>query len=179
VVGLGGVFETRTIASFDECPAEFDVVVNCTGLGSRQLTDDTDLHAERVQVVNIRQNGFQGVVIDDEGPHKRVCIVGHDGYIKLGAVFDGDVEDLTVSDDATADILARCNAVVPGLNATAEDIIGVVRAHRPERSRTRVELVTTPDGRALVHCYGHDGMGYILSWGLAQWIADQIGALAK
>lgn len=179
VVALGGVFETRTIESFDDCPQEFEAILNCTGLGSRTLTGDTDLHAERVQVVKIRQSGFDDVVIDDDGPHKRACVVPHSDYIKLGAVFDGDIEDTTVSESATADILARCNATVPGLNARSEDVISVVRVHRPERSRTRVELVQLDDGRLLVNCYGHDGMGYILSWGIAQWIARQIAETLK
>lgn len=177
IATAGGAFQVRELASFADVPAEFDAVVNCTGLGARKLTGDTALTPERVQVVKVKANGFDKVVIGDEGPHARACVVPHGDYIKLGGVFDGAVESLEIDDALTADIIRRCNAMVPGLNVRIEDVIEAQRGHRPERPPTwlpRVEADTLPDGRTLFHNYGHDGMGYLLSTAIAADIAEAL-----
>jgi D-amino-acid oxidase len=173
VVTAGGVIEKRSVSSLSEAPAAYDVIVNCSGLAARELAADPAVYADRVQVITIKANGFNRVVIDDEGPNKRACVVPHASYIKLGAVFDGRNETLETDDAHTQDILDRCNRMVPELQARREDILSVVRALRPEREGwlPRVEKTTLPDGRTLVHNYGHDGMGFILSHGIADEIA--------
>jgi len=167
VVAAGGRFAQREVKQLTDCPAEFAAVVNCTSLGSRQLAGDSKLFAVRVQVVKIKPNGFDRVVIDDEGPNKRACIVPHADYIKLGGVFDEGDESLAVDGAATRDILARCGRMVPGFKADLSDILSVTRALRPERPTVRVELDRLPDSRPIIHNYGLDGMGYILSYGIA------------
>lgn len=171
VVIAGGRIEQRTISSLNDCPMAFDAIINCAGMGARQLASDDGVVPERVQVVTIKSNGFDKVVIDDEGPNKRACIVPHADYIKLGAVFDGANESLEVDDAATQEIIERCCKMVPGFNASLADVIDVARAIRPERSLPRVETDRLSDGRLLIHNYGHDGMGYILSHGIASEIA--------
>jgi D-amino-acid oxidase len=172
----GGTIKQCKVTSFDRIPAQFDVVVNCAGLGSRVLANDTTLFGERVQVVMIKPNGIDRVIIDDEGPNQRSCIVPHAGYVKLGAVFDGDKESLAVDRSLVPDILARCARIAPGYKFSANDVLGVVRAHRPERSLTRVEQEKLVDGRVIIHNYGHDGMGYILSHGIACEIVGYLNA---
>jgi D-amino-acid oxidase len=163
----GGVFEQKFVQQLSDVSSEFQVIVNCTGLGSRELVGDTDLHSERVQVLKIKPNGVTDVVIDDEGVHKRSCIVPHGNYVKIGGVFDGAAQGSEVDPQATADILERARLVMPGFTFEASDVISVTRAYRPERSLTRVEKEQLADGRLVVHNYGHDGMGYILSHGIA------------
>ncbi len=177
ITTAGGKFETQTLTSFDDCSADYDVLINCSGLGARKLASDRTLFPERVQVVKIKQTGFQHVVIDDEGPQKRACVVPHADYIKLGAVFDMGDEALDVDPVNTQDILDRCNRMVPDLNAKLSDVISVSRALRPERPLTRVEVETLEDGRTVIHNYGHDGMGYILSCGISGEIVNYVAAL--
>lgn len=174
VVALGGNFVRKTVASLSEASADFEVVVNCTSLGSRELAADAGVYPQRMQVVTVKGNGFSRVVIDDEGPNQRACIVPHGNYIKLGAVFDMNGESLEVDNDLVADIIKRCNAMAPDLNVSEADVLSVVRALRPERSMPRVEKDTLADGRTLIHNYGHDGMGYILSHGIAAEIASYL-----
>lgn len=177
VVVSGGNFSQKHVNQLSDCPDEYRVIVNCTGLGARRLVRDEGLFPERVQVVKVKSNGFDRVVIDDEGPNKRACIVPHADYIRLGAVFDGKEESLETDDRLTADILERCSRMVPGFKVELSDVISVARAHRPERSLPRVEVETLPGNRSVVHNYGHDGMGYILSHGIAAEIAGLVAAL--
>jgi len=177
VLTAGGSFVCKEVAQFSDCPNDYPVIVNCTGLGARRLVGDRSLVPERVQVVKLKANGFNRVVIDDEGANKRACIVPHAGYIRVGAVFDGNQELLDVDDRLTSDILERCSRMVPGFKAELADVLSVTRALRPERALPRVEVEELPAGRTLVHNYGHDGMGYILSHGIAAEIAGYVGAL--
>ncbi|NEB20988.1 FAD-dependent oxidoreductase, partial [Streptomyces coelicoflavus] len=39
---------------------------------------------------------------------------------------------------------------------------------RPARDAVRLERGTLPDGRRLVHNYGHGGAGVTVAWGCAQ-----------
>ena len=177
VLAAGGKFAQKEVTNVADCADEFGIIVNCTGIGARILVPDADVFADRVQVVTIASKpGIDKIVIDDEGPHKRACVVPHGSYIKLGGFFDGDKDGCEIDDAATQDILDRCNRMVPGLNATFADVIEVNRASRPERKGwlPRVESETMADGRVIVHNYGHDGMGYILSHGIA---ADIVGML--
>ncbi len=89
VQASGGKFEQREVEDIAKCPAEFEAIINCSGLGARKLAADAGLFPERVQVVRIKTNGFTDVVIDDEGHNKRSCVVPHRDYIQIGAVFDG------------------------------------------------------------------------------------------
>lgn len=62
--------------------------------------------------------------------------------------------------------MRRCAALRP-------EIAGArVLAHRvglrPARDAVRLERGTLPDGRRLVHNYGHGGAGVTVAWGCAQ-----------
>lgn len=177
VLALGGRFLRQEVDQLEACPSDKCIIVNCTGLGARRLARDPLLHPERMQVVTIRANGFDRVVIDDEGPNRRACIVPHRDYIKLGAVFDGERETLEVDELATGDILERCCRMVPGFKANPADVLSVNCALRPERATIRVECEKLSDGRMVIHNYGHDGMGYIVSHGIAQEIVNYVTAL--
>jgi len=176
VLAAGGSLLCKEATQFSDCPSDYPVIINCTGLGARRLVSDKGLVPERVQVVKLKANGLDRVVIDDEGPNKRSCIVPHAGYIRVGAVFDGNQESLDVDDSLTTDILARCSRIVPGFKLELADVVSVTRAHRPERALPRVEVEELPAGRTVVHNYGHDGMGYILSYGIAAEIAGYVAA---
>lgn len=171
----GVKFEQGGVASFADCPSEYDVLVNCTSLGSRTLAADSTLYPSRFQVVTIKHNGWDSVVFDDEGPNRRACVVPHKDYIKLGAVVDEHQEGTDTDPAATSDILRRCANMLPGFKADPADVLDVVRACRPERRTVRVE-VEVVNGRKVVHNYGHDGMGYIISAGTAEEVRQLVNS---
>lgn len=178
MVAAGAKFEQHEVADLDSVPAEFTVVVNCAGVGAGMLAADDRVFPEKVQVITIANKGqVDSVFIDDDGPNQRACVVPHKNYIKLGGKFTAQSDDLTADDAATDDIIARCNRMVPGLNATREEVLSVVCATRPEIKGwvPRVEKTTLDDGRIAIHNYGHDGMGYLLAHGIADHI---VGFLA-
>lgn len=142
-----------------------DVVVDCAGLGARELVPDAAVTPVRGQVVVCGQVGLDEWVVDDgDEAHGLTYVVPRIDDIVVGGTADEGSFDRRV-DAGTADaILERARALVPAL-ADAP-----VRAHRvglrPARPTVRLDAEVR-DGRRIVHCYGHGGAGVTLSWGCA------------
>lgn len=66
---LGGTCEQRKIENFanfiNQC--DYDIVINCTGLGARELLNDNLTHPIRGQVMRVKANWMYEVYSDDSG----------------------------------------------------------------------------------------------------------------
>ena len=165
----GGQIEQRTITDLAEAFAQSEVVVNCSGLGARQLVGDQDLQAARGQVVRIKHNGFRQVLMDEEGPNQLAYIVPRTHDIILGSTFEEHNESLVPDPEQTQAILRRCANLAPEFASIApDDILDVYCGARPVRSTVCVAAGQVAPGRLLVHNYGHGGAGITLSWGCAE-----------
>ena len=61
----GGRIERKRIESFEDL-ANFDLVINCTGIGAQKLIkDDFDLKAVRGQVMRVKAPWIFDVLLDD------------------------------------------------------------------------------------------------------------------
>ncbi|MFI1395603.1 NAD(P)/FAD-dependent oxidoreductase [Streptomyces sp. NPDC020681] len=164
----GGVVERRTVGSFAEAAAQAPVVVNCTGLGSRELVPDDRLQPVRGQLVLVENPGIEEWFTAADGASEKTAYVfPQPGRLILGGTAEeGDWR--TSPDPATADaIVARCARILPEL-ARAR-IIGHLVGLRPARSTgVRIESEPLPGGGLLVHNYGHGGAGVTVAWGCAQ-----------
>ncbi|MGI8576335.1 MAG: FAD-dependent oxidoreductase [Nocardioidaceae bacterium] len=142
-----------------------DVVVNCAGLGAVVLAGDDALVPVRGQHVivdapHVREFVFEGGAagtVMGVFPHRRRVVLG--GVSQLGRV------DLTPDPADTAGILERCIAALPAL--AGAPVIGVEVGLRPGRPSVRLERELRGDV-AVVHDYGHEGNGVMLSWGCAR-----------
>ena len=164
---LGASVERRHVASFDELDA--DAVVNCAGLGARELAADASLVAVRGQVVRVAAPEVREWLLDQSDPRRLVYVVPRENDVVLGGTADEDAED-RAPDPATTDaIRARCAALVPALRDAP--VVDVAVGLRPVRCAVRLEV----EGR-VVHCYGHGGAGVTLAWGCAGEVAALLGA---
>ena len=152
------------------------VLVNCAGIGARDLVPDPDLEPVRGQVVVVANPGLTEFFVGEgSGPDKVSYIFPHGATAVLGGTQRrGDAS--TEPDPVTAArILAQCTAIEPRLAGAP------VLAHRvglrPVRPRVRLEAGTLADGRAIVHNYGHGGAGVTLSWGCAATAASEVARL--
>ncbi|GAA2374499.1 FAD-dependent oxidoreductase [Streptomyces cuspidosporus] len=164
--GAGGTVEQRAVAGLDEAAGAAPLVVNCAGLGARDLVPDAGVHPVQGQLVIVEDPGLdEWFVAADPGSADTVYLLPQPYGVILGGTAREGVWDLT-PDPATAEaIVARCARVRPGL-ADAR-VIGHRVGLRPARSRVRLEAETAPGGR-LVHNYGHGGAGVTVSWGCAE-----------
>jgi D-amino-acid oxidase len=143
---------------------EFDLVINCAGIGARELVHDDDLepHRGQVAIVSKVNNLSCAIVCDDPPlmyaiPRVNDCVFGGTNEIS---------DDLVVDPDSTARILDECSRV---LKIDKPNVLVQRVGLRPfRRSGVRLEYDRLRDGRTVIHNYGHGGAGFTLSWGCAE-----------
>ncbi|TQS45019.1 FAD-dependent oxidoreductase [Cryptosporangium phraense] len=145
------------------------IVVNCAGLGSRELVPDSTLRGIRGQLVVIDNPGLTEFFSDYPESSVPTYIVPQGDYVVLGGTIVQNDETLAPDLRAAEEIRARCAGVVPTRleSAVANAEIRAIRVGlRPARPRVRLEAVEFDDG-VVVHNYGHGGSGITMSWGCA------------
>ena len=175
VEALGGRLERRAAHTLEEVLAEAPLVINCAGLGARELVPDPQLVPIRGQVVRVGRTEVQRFLLDEHHPGGVTYIVPRSTDCVLGGTAEEGAESLDPDPDRAAAIVARCRALVPGLAdaRVLETSVGL----RPGRAEVRLELEERGDG-IVVHDYGHGGAGVTLSWGCADEVLALIGGWA-
>ena len=148
----------------EEIDPQFDLVINCAGIGARELVQDVDLEPHRGQVAIVPriENLSCAIVCDDAPlmyaiPRANDCLFG--GTNDLSS-------DLAIDPETTKRIVAECSRVLKIDNPLVlAERVGL----RPfRRSGVRLEREQLRDGRTVIHNYGHGGSGFTLSWGCAR-----------
>jgi D-amino-acid oxidase len=147
-----------------EVDREFDLVINCAGIGARNLVQDFNLEPHRGQVAIVpRIDGLTCAIVCDDAPLMYAIPRTND------CVFGGtnDVSENLAADPATtSQIVAECCRV---LNIDKPRVLAERVGLRPFRkSGVRLEREQLRDGRTVIHNYGHGGAGFTLSWGCAE-----------
>lgn len=166
-LAAGGVIEERSVDSLDEVAAEADLLVNCSGVGARQLADDAAVYPMRGQTLLIDAPEIGLGYMDNERVDH--IFLRADGVLIGGVKLDDDWRrelDPTIS----ADIIRRTSAIESGI-AEAKVRRGFTGL-RPGRKQVRLELERRPSGKAVIHNYGHGSVGYTLSWGCAEEVTE-------
>lgn len=166
LAAAGVVVEHRRVASLAAAGgAGAAAVVNCAGLGARELAGDDTLVPDFGQHVVLANPGIDRVFIDLTPSPYGTSFVPHPGRVVCGGVSIPGREGATPDPDITEGILRRCRAVEPRLRDA--EVRDVLAALRPSRPAVRVEAETA-DGVHVVHNYGHGAHGVSLSWGCAR-----------
>ena len=168
-VAAGGSIVTNVcFEKIEDVDRKFDLVINCAGIGARELVQDADLEPHRGQVAIVPKiDNLSCAIVCDDPPLMYAIPRAND------CVFGGTNEasdDLHVDPRSTARILDECSRV---LNIDKPNVLAERVGLRPFRkSGVRLERDQLPDGRAVIHNYGHGGAGFTLSWGCAREVLD-------
>ncbi|XP_030556558.1 D-amino-acid oxidase [Drosophila novamexicana] len=164
-VRKGGRVEQQKVTDLESFVRDspYDVIVNCTGLGSRQLLNDDNMYAVRGQVSRIKANWVFAAILDesDDGNY----IIPNTESVVLGGTHQEKDYNTKVSDVDKRFIIDGCRRLMPGLVHTQHlfDWVGL----RPGRVQVRLE--SERRGRKLlIHNYGHGGSGVTLCEGCAE-----------
>ncbi|GAA5868311.1 hypothetical protein JCM1840_005631 [Sporobolomyces johnsonii] len=161
-----------------------EALVNCTGLGARDLVPDEKVFPTRGQLVIVRAPWVtEGITrLGEKGSGVYDYIIPRkSGLVVLGGCAEANNWDPLPRPALSHRIKTRCLALNRNLlpphkreTGTIDDLDVVEEAVglRPTREggiRLEVERVATNDGRELplIHNYGHGGYGYQSSWGSA------------
>ncbi len=161
VESLGGTFRQSFVEDISKVPGE--VVVNCVGLGARELCQDDEVRPARGQVIFLDQD--PGIGHFDQQPETLTYTIPRSDVTVLGGTAQIDDWGMDIRPEENDLILDKVEALWPELDRSK--IIGGAVGLRPSRSEVRLE-VEAIDGRKVVHNYGHGGAGVTLSWGCAE-----------
>ena len=173
LAAAGGQIEIRAVRSLSEAGRAAPVVVNCSGLGAREVAGDRDLRPVFGQHVVLANPGLDTLFIELSLELEWTSIFPHPGRVVCGGVRLPGRWDTAVDPGISERILRRCRSVEPRLRDA--EIIEVVTGLRPDRHTVRVEAETSASTR-YVHNYGHGGEGVSLSWGCAREAAELAAA---
>jgi D-amino-acid oxidase len=158
----GGKLEKRKVSNLDEFN-NVDLIVNCTGFGSKEILKDSKLQAIRGQVARVRAPFLYEVMMqeDDDGNY----VIPNTNEVILGGTHQVDDFNLNVSATDSEFIFNGCRKVFPGLSSV--EVISEQVGLRPGRTEVRLEIERRSQKPTVVHCYGHGGCGVTLCWGCA------------
>ncbi|MEU9559779.1 FAD-dependent oxidoreductase [Streptomyces fumanus] len=171
LAAAGGSVRIRAVERLSEPAAP--VVVNCTGTGARGLVPDPSVRSVRGQVVVVENPGIRTwAVSTDPASGEMAYVFPHGDRLLLGGTAEEDVWSPEPDPARSAAIVRRCAALRPEIAGARvlEHRVGL----RPVRHAVRLEREVLPDGRLLVHNYGHGGAGVTVAWGCAREAAGLI-----
>jgi D-amino-acid oxidase len=147
----------------EDVDKRFDLVINCAGIGARELMHDADLEPHRGQVAIVPKiESLSAAIVCDDAPLMYAIPRAND------CVFGGtnDLSENLAADSATTQrIVGECSRV---LKINKPPVVAERVGLRPfRRSGIRLERDRLTDGRSVIHNYGHGGAGFTLSWGCA------------
>jgi D-amino-acid oxidase len=158
--------EQRTVVELAAEPG--DIVVNCTGLGARDLTRDVELVPlfGQIAVTTVGAVDLRTTITDHRDPDSIFYVIPRRDELVLGGCAI-PVNFMRPAEDAiTVRILAQAAALGLPIGTVTRTRTGL----RPYRNTVRLERV----GR-VIHNYGHGGAGFTLCYGCAADVAKLVG----
>ncbi|XP_033108989.1 D-aspartate oxidase-like [Anneissia japonica] len=161
----GGTILERHVHSFDEIADNYDVIVNCSGLGARRLANDESIRPNRGQVLRLHAPWIKIGTFDNID---WIHILPRSNDVVIGGVHrDGSWDESLSSQDRNY-IWEKACKIEPSLKyaTVVSEWVGL----RPARPSVRLERQDAYiNGRKLkiVHNYGHGGFGICVHWGCA------------
>ncbi|XP_003215666.2 D-aspartate oxidase [Anolis carolinensis] len=177
----GGQVQVRKLEDLWELYGSYDIVVNCSGIGSRKLIGDLEIYPIRGQVLKVHAPWVTHFIRDGDG---LTYIFPGIHSVTLGGTREKDNWNLAPDSSNSKNILNRCCALEPSLQAAKD--IQVKVGLRPTRSAVKVQKETLVRGNeklVVVHNYGHGAGGFSVHWGTAkeatQLVKECIAALQQ
>lgn len=166
-----------------------DAVINCSGLGSKELCGDSQLIGGRGVLLQLERQDCprqpllhnlekDAILLTDSPPwgsETEPCyMIPRGDIIAIGGTYlEGDTYP-EVRDSERATLLQ--NAKLLGVDMANAKIRGEWAGFRPARPTTRCEEEVTGDGGPnavrVIHSYGHGGSGWTVNVGAAKEVAD-------
>ncbi len=169
----GGVNANVHLEKLEDISREFDLLINCAGIGARELVQDIDLEPHRGQVAIVPKiDSLSCAIVCDDPPlmyaipRTNDCVCGGTNEVS---------DNLDADPTTTAHILDECSRVLKIENPPVlAERVGLRPFRKPG---VRLERDRLRDGRTVIHNYGHGGSGFTLSWGCAEEVFALCGLL--
>jgi len=169
---LGGQINQIEITDLDELDAPDNLIINCAGLGSRQLVNDEAVYPIRGQIVRVKSATARNSYLSNYSATAATYVIPRLEDVILGGTAVPHDWNEEPNPETAAAILANAHQLAPELGdiEILEHGVGL----RPGRHEVRLEEEVRPNGRVIIHNYGHGGAGFTLSWGCAAEVVDRV-----
>ncbi|XP_014232456.2 D-aspartate oxidase [Trichogramma pretiosum] len=173
----GAQIKRQKVNSFKEIAADYDAIVNCTGLGAKRLCSDRAMVPIKGQVIKVRAPWLKTFFY---GELNTYVVPGVNGLVTLGGQREFDCSDLSICPYQSAAIKDRCDRLVPGLSKAVQvsEKAGL-RPHRETGVRVEAERFSDGPGSStlIVHNYGHGGYGICTAPGTSKYAVTKLKEL--
>ena len=168
----GGTIEElgKDLSEISEVSGESGLIVNCSGLGSRELCNDEKSFPIRGQLVRTTNPGLSKGLNDEIGPLAVSYIVPRSSDCILGGTAEENNWSLDLDPNTSEEILRKCSILQPRLSDA--EVLEYKVGLRPGRTEVRLEHQDVPGVGHVIHNYGHGGAGFTLSWGCAEEVLE-------
>ena len=166
-LGLGGIIQQENVKSLGELTHRYSIVVNCSGVGAKELAHDDRVFPIRGQVLLVRKpTDLPSDIFYVSDPSSYCYIIPHKNHCILGSTKEENNWSLKPDEKATQLIIERCAKLNP-VFANPEILESKVGL-RPGRYSVRLELEKISQKSAIIHNYGHGSIGHTIAWGCAK-----------
>jgi D-amino-acid oxidase len=172
LAAAGGEIETHPVRSLAEAADAAPTVVNCAGLGARDLAADDAVQPVFGQHVVLTNPGLEQLFLELSTGAEWICYFPHPQRVVCGGIRIPGRWDTSPEPEVTQRILQRCRRIEPRLRDA--EVIETITGLRPDRPAVRVAAEPLGPVRC-IHNYGHGSSGVTLSWGCAREVAKLAG----
>lgn len=183
VLTEGVAFNRETLESINQVTDRFDIIVNCSGIGARELASDATFVPYKGQyfVLKKGEDAPSDYIGDDDNPYGMAYVIPRGDEVLVGGCAIEGVEDTSFTLNFE-EVKQRSGLYVPWLRRRGESeqsrspVVGI----RPARAAgVRLELDTDSYTVPVIHNYGHGGSGFSLAWGCAGEVVQMINRIAS
>lgn len=164
--GKGVEFIKRRIHDLHELTGQYSWVINCSGLGARELCKDKNIYPIRGQVLLLAPQKDLPIFLYEEQPF---YIVPRKDATLIGGTFEENIWDTTPESETIDRLHEQAVNLFPQL--AQSPVKNSWSGLRPFRKEIRVEREA---GKNIIHNYGHGGSGFTLAWGCAAEVLQMI-----
>ncbi len=161
---LGGQILMKKVEDIVALSTEKELLINCAGLGSRELLHDQTMYAIQGQIVQLQASNKVPCVLAEytfgAKGEELAYVVPRKDCVILGGTLVKYAEDTSPKEVVTEGIIKRCQELVKEIRGLP--VKNIVVGLRPGRPTLRLERIDN-----LIHNYGHGGGGFTVSWGCA------------
>lgn len=166
----GGELKEWLVGDLNELALLNKWVINCTGLGAKELCKDEELLPMRGQILRTEKLDIQSCVNSTQPgalsyiiQRSTDCIIGGTDYLN-----DWN-QSVEVSDTELITNRFMAMGFSDAFPSVLEEVVGL----RPRRKEVRFEF--DREFTNVFHNYGHGGAGFTVAWGCALELAQEFG----
>lgn len=170
----GGRLKKQFVSNLKELAVDYDVIVNCTGVGACHLVNDSSVQPVRGQVIRVQASWIKHFIICI-GKEEISYVLPSANYVVMGGVENKANWNTEMNETDKKRIWDNCTKYIPSLTEAVidSDCVGL----RPSRPSVRLQVEnSTFNGKItpVIHNYGHGGGGVTLHWGCAEEVSHLV-----